>query len=144
MTISVYGLVSLDPLIKITTRLVTTIVSIFLFGCSEDGLKVNSEVSSDMSDQKLTLPLNTIKMQTIPIGRFEEVKCTKEGDIGTLLLIDNGYPYFCVRHNGKVLWMTPIMKELAVNNESNNPASQTDVNIGYGDPSVQGDARFSD
>ncbi|EJE4208776.1 hypothetical protein M3899_003260 [Vibrio parahaemolyticus] len=126
------------------THLLITIAVTFLLGCSEANLDANLEASSDVSDQKLTLPLNTIKMQTIDIGRFGEVKCAKEGDIGTLLLNDNGYPSFCVRHNGKVLWMTPIMKELTVNDESNDSASQTDVNIGFGEPIVQGNARFND
>ncbi|MDK9773331.1 hypothetical protein [Vibrio sp. B181a] len=121
-----------------------TIAITFLLGCSEANLEANSEASSDVSGQKLTLPLNTIKIQTIGIGRLGEVKCTKEGDIGILLLNDNGYPYFCVRHNGKVLWMTPIMKDLTANNENNERASQTDVNIGFGDPIVQGNARFND
>ncbi|MDK9789861.1 hypothetical protein [Vibrio sp. D431a] len=108
-----------------TTHLLITIAVTFLLGCSEANLDANSEASSAVSDQKLVLPLNTIKMQTIGIGRFGEVKCAKEDDIGTVLLNDNGYPSLCVRHNGKVLWMTPIMKELTVNDESNDPASFT-------------------
>lgn len=60
-----------------------------------------------------------------------------------MLLNDNGYPYFCVLQNGKVLWMTPLMNEILVNMGSNDSVSQTDINIGSGDPVVQGEARFN-
>ncbi|UTZ34755.1 hypothetical protein HB762_27455 (plasmid) [Vibrio campbellii] len=99
---------------NVSVRTFVTALVLLNLGCSDVTSKENSAVSDGHNDVKSILPVNTIKMGTVGPGRLSEVKCEKESDIGTVLLNDEGYPYFCVSNDGKVFWATPRMKELEV------------------------------